>query len=147
MFGYCVITLGFTFSEIKRITASSNKVECCHFSSDGKLLATGGHDKKVRTKDRNWISFINCCLKFLIKDSANSNTMCLCSFQKNNDKSLAWWFCGAGCIMVHRVFYSKVYSWRTYSMDYRCSLQSKHVTAGYIFSWQNCQGLGYWKCQ
>ncbi|TXG61336.1 hypothetical protein EZV62_012699 [Acer yangbiense] len=41
------VSKGFTFSEIKRITASSNKVECCHFSSDGKLLATGGHDKKA----------------------------------------------------------------------------------------------------
>lgn len=28
---------------------STSKVECCHFSSDGKLLATGGHDKKVIT--------------------------------------------------------------------------------------------------
>lgn len=27
--------------------ASTHKVECCHFSSDGKLFATGGHDKKV----------------------------------------------------------------------------------------------------
>ncbi|CAI0629053.1 unnamed protein product [Linum tenue] len=39
--------LGFTFSEIQVLPASTSKVECCHFSSDGKLLATGGHDKKV----------------------------------------------------------------------------------------------------
>ncbi|KAK7347449.1 hypothetical protein VNO80_21979 [Phaseolus coccineus] len=38
---------GFFFKEIKHIMASSHKVECCHFSSDGKLLATGGHDNKV----------------------------------------------------------------------------------------------------
>ncbi|XP_020593471.1 transcriptional corepressor LEUNIG-like [Phalaenopsis equestris] len=38
---------GFTFNEIVSTRASSNKVVCCHFSSDGKLLATGGHDKKA----------------------------------------------------------------------------------------------------
>ncbi|XP_047173130.1 transcriptional corepressor LEUNIG-like [Vigna umbellata] len=38
---------GLIFKEIKRIMAGSHKVECCHFSSDGKLLATGGHDNKV----------------------------------------------------------------------------------------------------
>ncbi|KAM0848703.1 hypothetical protein ACQ4PT_054212 [Festuca glaucescens] len=38
---------GLTFREISSARASTNKVVCCHFSSDGKLLATGGHDKKV----------------------------------------------------------------------------------------------------
>ncbi|KAJ4708365.1 Transcriptional corepressor LEUNIG [Melia azedarach] len=38
---------GFSFSEIRHIPASTSKVETCHFSSDGKLLATGGHDKKA----------------------------------------------------------------------------------------------------
>ncbi|KAK1312854.1 Transcriptional corepressor LEUNIG [Acorus calamus] len=38
---------GFTFTEIRSIQASTTKVVCCHFSSDGKLLATGGHDKKA----------------------------------------------------------------------------------------------------
>ncbi|MED6110971.1 hypothetical protein PIB30_047968 [Stylosanthes scabra] len=37
----------FSFKETKRVMASTHKVECCHFSSDGKLFATGGHDKKV----------------------------------------------------------------------------------------------------
>ncbi|KAH7572338.1 hypothetical protein JRO89_XS04G0240000 [Xanthoceras sorbifolium] len=41
------VSKGFTFSETRHITASNSKVECCHFSSDGKLLATGGHDKKA----------------------------------------------------------------------------------------------------
>ncbi|XP_021911778.1 transcriptional corepressor LEUNIG-like isoform X2 [Carica papaya] len=41
------VSKGLTFTEIQRISASTSKVECCHFSSDGKLLATGGHDKKV----------------------------------------------------------------------------------------------------
>uniref|UniRef100_A0A0R0JUX7 LisH domain-containing protein n=1 Tax=Glycine max TaxID=3847 RepID=A0A0R0JUX7_SOYBN len=35
------------FKNMKHIMASSHKVECCHFSSDGKLLATGGHDNKA----------------------------------------------------------------------------------------------------
>ncbi|KAM3328875.1 hypothetical protein ACQJBY_026151 [Aegilops geniculata] len=38
---------GFTFREVSSARASTNKVVCCHFSSDGNLLATGGHDKKV----------------------------------------------------------------------------------------------------
>ncbi|XP_020681856.1 transcriptional corepressor LEUNIG-like [Dendrobium catenatum] len=46
--GRCMdVTEGFTFNEIGSIRASSSKVVCCHFSSDGKLLATGGHDKKA----------------------------------------------------------------------------------------------------
>ncbi|KAE8708311.1 Peroxisome bioproteinsis protein 19-2 [Hibiscus syriacus] len=36
----------FTFMEVNSVRTSSSKVTCCHFSSDGKLLATGGHDKK-----------------------------------------------------------------------------------------------------
>ncbi|KAG4382640.1 hypothetical protein GLYMA_14G128300v4 [Glycine max] len=46
--GRCMdVSKGFTFSEINSVRASTNKVVCCHFSSDGKLLASGGHDKKA----------------------------------------------------------------------------------------------------
>ncbi|XP_027187228.1 transcriptional corepressor LEUNIG_HOMOLOG-like isoform X2 [Cicer arietinum] len=38
---------GFSFSEVSSIRKSNGKVVCCHFSSDGKLLASAGHDKKV----------------------------------------------------------------------------------------------------
>ncbi|CAJ2643468.1 unnamed protein product [Trifolium pratense] len=38
---------GFTFSDVNSVRASSSKIACCHFSSDGKLLASGGHDKKA----------------------------------------------------------------------------------------------------
>uniref|UniRef100_A0A1J3DA91 Transcriptional corepressor LEUNIG n=1 Tax=Noccaea caerulescens TaxID=107243 RepID=A0A1J3DA91_NOCCA len=38
---------GFSFSEVSSIRRSAGKVICCHFSSDGKLLASAGHDKKV----------------------------------------------------------------------------------------------------
>ncbi|CAN8315760.1 unnamed protein product [Cochlearia groenlandica] len=38
---------GFSFSEVSSIRRSASKVICCNFSSDGKLLASAGHDKKV----------------------------------------------------------------------------------------------------
>nr|XP_043609186.1 uncharacterized protein LOC122581101 isoform X2 [Erigeron canadensis] len=38
---------GFTFTEVNSVRASASKVVCCHFSADGKLLASGGHDKKA----------------------------------------------------------------------------------------------------
>ncbi|XP_031406262.1 transcriptional corepressor LEUNIG_HOMOLOG-like isoform X2 [Punica granatum] len=38
---------GFTFGEVGCIRKGYSKVTCCHFSSDGKLLASAGHDKKV----------------------------------------------------------------------------------------------------
>lgn len=44
---------GFTFTEVSSVRASGSKVVCCHFSSDGKLLASGSHDKKVY----RWMGF------------------------------------------------------------------------------------------
>ncbi|KAJ4833166.1 hypothetical protein Tsubulata_044256 [Turnera subulata] len=38
---------GFSFNEVSSIHKSNGKVVCCHFSTDGKLLASAGHDKKV----------------------------------------------------------------------------------------------------
>lgn len=40
-----VISKGFTLTEFQSLPTSPNDVEFCHFSYDGKLLATGGHDK------------------------------------------------------------------------------------------------------
>eukprot|EP00268_Persea_americana_P050405 TRINITY_DN547_c0_g1_i5.p1 TRINITY_DN547_c0_g1~~TRINITY_DN547_c0_g1_i5.p1 ORF type:complete len:1206 (+),score=292.55 TRINITY_DN547_c0_g1_i5:267-3884(+) len=46
--GRCMdVSKGFTFNEVGSIKASVSKVVCCDFSSDGKLLASGGHDKKA----------------------------------------------------------------------------------------------------
>ncbi|XP_075506104.1 transcriptional corepressor LEUNIG-like isoform X1 [Primulina tabacum] len=46
--GRCMdVSKGFTFTEVSSVRASASKVACCHFSSDGKLLASGGHDKKA----------------------------------------------------------------------------------------------------
>ena len=60
---------GLTFREICSTQASTNKVACCHFSSDGKLLATGGHDKKVKNKLIEFLLPIICLVEVL----ANSN--------------------------------------------------------------------------
>ncbi|XP_044429991.1 putative disease resistance protein RGA3 [Triticum aestivum] len=38
---------GLSFSEVGSSRTSNNKVVCCHFSTDGKLLASAGHEKKV----------------------------------------------------------------------------------------------------
>eukprot|EP00268_Persea_americana_P059731 TRINITY_DN736_c0_g1_i5.p1 TRINITY_DN736_c0_g1~~TRINITY_DN736_c0_g1_i5.p1 ORF type:complete len:757 (-),score=175.65 TRINITY_DN736_c0_g1_i5:655-2589(-) len=38
---------GFSFNEFGCIRTSNSKVVCCHFSSDGKLLASAGHEKKA----------------------------------------------------------------------------------------------------
>ncbi|KAJ1394682.1 WD40/YVTN repeat-like-containing domain superfamily, partial [Sesbania bispinosa] len=56
---------GYPFKEIKHIMASSHKVECCHFSSDGKLFVTGGHDKKASL----W-----CTESFNLKSSLEEHT-------------------------------------------------------------------------
>nr|CAB3497381.1 unnamed protein product [Digitaria exilis] len=39
---------GLSLSEVGNNRASNSKVVCCHFSSDGKLLASAGHEKKVK---------------------------------------------------------------------------------------------------
>lgn len=54
-----LVMVGFTFNEVGVIRASSSKVVCCHFSSDGTLLATGGHDKKVMRKKMSYYSTFN----------------------------------------------------------------------------------------
>ncbi|KAK3148682.1 hypothetical protein QOZ80_3AG0207350 [Eleusine coracana subsp. coracana] len=36
-----------SLSEVGNNRTSTNKVVCCHFSTDGKLLASAGHEKKV----------------------------------------------------------------------------------------------------
>jgi len=40
---------GFTFAEFGSIRSRNSKVTCCHFSSDGKWLASAGDDMKVNS--------------------------------------------------------------------------------------------------
>ncbi|GJM97332.1 hypothetical protein PR202_ga14252 [Eleusine coracana subsp. coracana] len=40
--------VGLSLSEVGNNRTSTNKVVCCHFSTDGKLLASAGHEKKVK---------------------------------------------------------------------------------------------------
>ncbi|GLT80951.1 hypothetical protein SLA2020_523610 [Shorea laevis] len=49
---------GFSFEEVGCLHSSKSKILCCHFSSDGKLLASAGHEKKVFVWDmENFCSF------------------------------------------------------------------------------------------
>lgn len=41
------VSKGFSFSEFRCLRGTNNKVLACHFSFDGKLLASAGHDKKA----------------------------------------------------------------------------------------------------
>uniref|UniRef100_M4F7J0 LisH domain-containing protein n=1 Tax=Brassica campestris TaxID=3711 RepID=M4F7J0_BRACM len=46
--GRCMdVSKGFTFTEVNSVRASTSKITSCHFSSDGKMLASAGHDKKA----------------------------------------------------------------------------------------------------
>uniref|UniRef100_A0A7N0ZVL3 LisH domain-containing protein n=1 Tax=Kalanchoe fedtschenkoi TaxID=63787 RepID=A0A7N0ZVL3_KALFE len=38
---------GFSFAKVRCIRTENTKITCCHFSSDGNILAIAGHDKKV----------------------------------------------------------------------------------------------------
>lgn len=46
-FYFQIFCIGFAFTEAGVNRSSTSKVVCCHFSSDGKFLASAGHDKRV----------------------------------------------------------------------------------------------------
>ncbi|XP_038710429.1 transcriptional corepressor LEUNIG-like isoform X2 [Tripterygium wilfordii] len=49
----------FTFKEVGCLHSSRSKVFCCHFSSNGKILASAGHEKKVRICNMETFNFID----------------------------------------------------------------------------------------
>ncbi|XWS15756.1 hypothetical protein CRYUN_Cryun34aG0029300 [Craigia yunnanensis] len=49
---------GFTFREVSCLHSSKSKVLCCHFSSDGKFLASAGHEKKVLIWNMETLGFV-----------------------------------------------------------------------------------------
>ncbi|XVE51362.1 hypothetical protein DITRI_Ditri02bG0034100 [Diplodiscus trichospermus] len=61
---------GFTFGEISCLHSSKCKVLCCHFSSDGKFLASAGHEKKVLIWNMDTLDFAETsqCHSLLITD-------------------------------------------------------------------------------
>ncbi|KAI4335796.1 hypothetical protein L6164_014406 [Bauhinia variegata] len=59
---------GISLKEMNLIVASTHKIECCHFSSDGKLLATGGHDRKASL----W-----CTESFELKSTLEEHSQCI----------------------------------------------------------------------
>ncbi|KAM1792997.1 hypothetical protein ACFX12_036794 [Malus domestica] len=49
---------GFTFEEVGSLHSSKSKVVCCHFSSEGNLLASAGHEKKVLIWNMETFDFV-----------------------------------------------------------------------------------------
>ncbi|XP_054800101.1 transcriptional corepressor LEUNIG-like isoform X2 [Prosopis cineraria] len=47
IFAACDMREGFSFEEVGCLHSSKSEVLSCHFSSDGKVLASAGHEKKV----------------------------------------------------------------------------------------------------
>ncbi|KAL6564003.1 hypothetical protein OROHE_005243 [Orobanche hederae] len=82
---------GFSFGEVGCIR-TRNKVTCCHFSSDGKLLASAGHDKKAVLWNMNTLQTETTPEEhqYLITDvrfRSNSTQLATTSF----DKSVRLW--------------------------------------------------------
>ncbi|GMI82353.1 LEUNIG_homolog, MUCILAGE-MODIFIED 1 [Hibiscus trionum] len=49
---------GFTFGEVSCLHSCKSKVLSCHFSSDGKFLASAGHEKKVSIWNMETLDFV-----------------------------------------------------------------------------------------
>ncbi|XP_030454699.1 transcriptional corepressor LEUNIG_HOMOLOG-like isoform X2 [Syzygium oleosum] len=82
----------FTFGEVGCIRTRNSKITCCHFSSDGKLLASAGHDNKVVIWNMNTLQTVSMPEehKSVITDirfRPNSSQLATASF----DKSVRLW--------------------------------------------------------
>ncbi|CAK7353500.1 unnamed protein product [Dovyalis caffra] len=92
------MTSGFTFTELHSIRASASKVVCCHFSSDGKMLASGGHDKKVILKMTEFdaaVSLSSIRNAFLTSDLPIQNVefyaICVLSTREQGKQAVLWY--------------------------------------------------------
>eukprot|EP01018_Ginkgo_biloba_P003852 Gb_10345 [translate_table: standard] len=86
--GRCMdVSKGFSFNEVGCLRASTSKVVCCHFSSDGKLLASAGHEKKAVLWNMDTLKLKSSLEEhsFLITDvrfSPNSTRLATSSFDR-----------------------------------------------------------------
>jgi len=81
------VSKGFSFNEVGCLRASTSKVVCCHFSSDGKMLASAGHDKKAVLWNMDTLKLKNsleehCLLITDVRFSPNSTRLATSSFDK-----------------------------------------------------------------
>jgi len=86
------VSNGFSLSEFNFLRGSTSKVVCCHFSPDGKLLASVGHDKKVVFWNMDTLKLKitlneHSHLIIYVRFSPNSTSLATSSF----DKSVKVW--------------------------------------------------------
>ncbi|CAL5427199.1 unnamed protein product [Camellia sinensis] len=98
---------GFSFREVGFIR-TRNKVTCCHFSSDGKLLASAGHDKKSCPLEYGYTENRNHTRRTPIFDyrctfRPNSSQLATASF----DKSLRLW--DAANVIVYTLSFTIIF--------------------------------------
>ena len=106
---HALLFLGFTFSEVNCWRTSNSKVVCCHFSSDGKILASAGHEKKVK---------LSCNYDF--------GSIRSCTFFETSDVlRLVHFIFAVGCTLEHGKFPDTVYIRRAWSYYYWCPFQAK----------------------
>ncbi|KAF8014808.1 hypothetical protein BT93_H0564 [Corymbia citriodora subsp. variegata] len=75
----------FTFAEVGCIRRNS-KITCCHFSSDGKLLASAGHDKKPNVCLHAYTSHSSPVMS-LDFHPRKTDLLCFC----DNDNEIRYW--------------------------------------------------------
>nr|DAD22844.1 TPA_asm: hypothetical protein HUJ06_024307 [Nelumbo nucifera] len=95
---------GFSFEEVGCLSSSNSKVLCCHFSSDGKFLASAGHDKKVviwnmDTFESKRSSEDHSLLITDVRFKPNSNLLATSSF----DKTIQIWDASDTIHPIHKL--------------------------------------------
>ncbi|XVF27623.1 hypothetical protein REPUB_Repub14bG0124200 [Reevesia pubescens] len=89
---------GFKFGEVSCLHSSKRKVLCCHFSSDGKLLASAGHEKKP---SKSLFKLAGHSEQVLSLDFHPRKVDLLCSCDSNNEMRL-WNINQRSCMQVSK---------------------------------------------